>query len=315
MKKQTLLYWLSVTLFNMMLLLCIALIFYTSLPIQTTQEITLPKGSITKIVHHLDKQGYPLTIIDKYLLVLIGQPKSGTLEIEQGRMNHINFLYKLTNAKEIVDTLTLIPGETRFIFLEEIANKYNLDKEQLELAYTKLSPYPEAGIVPDTYHISKGIKEKNLITFLVQESEKQYEKMAIEHLKQYDKKAWLRILTIASVIQKEAANNEEMPLVASVIYNRLNMGMALQMDGTLNYGQYSHIKITPKRIRTDKSGFNTYLHTGLPPSPICSVSSQAINAALNPKKTDYLYFMKNKNGVHDFSHSYQEHLKNVNNAK
>jgi len=106
-----------------------------------------------------------------------------------------------------------------------------------------------------------------------------------------------------------------MPIVASVIYNRLKIDMPLQMDGTLNYGEYSHIKVTPKRIKNDKSRFNTYLNKGLPPYPICSVSIDAINASLNPQKTDYLYFMKNKQGVHDFTNSYREHLKNINRAK
>jgi UPF0755 protein len=117
------------------------------------------------------------------------------------------------------------------------------------------------------------------------------------------------------VIQKEAANNEEMPIVASVINNRLKKEMALQMDGTLNYGKYSHIKVTPKRIREDKSSFNTYRNKGLPSSPVCSVSLEAINAVLHPQETNYLYFMKNKSGVHDFTHSYKEHLRNIQKAK
>ncbi|MBU1667844.1 endolytic transglycosylase MltG [bacterium] len=302
-------------LFKLGLLLLIALIFYVSIPIKTMSTVTLPQGSVTKIIEHLKSEGYTLTVIDKYILVVLGQPKSGTLQIGEGSMNRIDFLLKLTNAKEAIDVITLIPGETRSIFLEELSKTYKLDIKKLESFYDEFSPYKEAGIIPDTYHLSKNINEENLIKILINQSEKRYEQLAIEAFKKYDKKEWLRILIIASVIQKEAANNEEMPVVASVIYNRLKIGMALQMDGTLNYGKYSHVKITPERIRTDKSGFNTYVNKGLPPYPVCSVSTEAIKAALNPKKTNHLYFMKNKDGVHDFTDSYQEHLENINRAR
>ena len=145
--------------------------------------------------------------------------------------------------------------------------------------------------------------------------QKKYEKLATKYLKKYDKKEWLKYLIIASIIQKESANRAEMPIVASVIYNRLSIDMPLQMDGTLNYGKYSHIKVTPKRIRTDKSKFNTYKNRGLPPYPICSVSIDAIESALKPATTKYLYFMKNRDGVHDFTDSYKSHLNNINRAK
>ena len=87
------------------------------------------------------------------------------------------------------------------------------------------------------------------------------------------------------------------------------------MDGTLNYGKYSHIKVTPERIRKDTSRFNTYKHKGLPPSPIGAVSFDAIIAAIKPAQTDYLYFMKNNQGTHDFTKSYSTHRRNIEKAK
>ncbi len=300
----------------LIILLLISLIFYFTMPIKTTQTVFLPQGSVTKVISHLKEQGYALSFLDTYLLAYaLNAPKSGTLLIGKKEMSRIDFLKKLSTAKEAIDIVTLIPGETRPIFLENLAKQQKLDLKKLESAYDEFSFYKEAGIMPETYHLPKNISEKKLISFLVDESEREYKKLALKHLKKYNKKEWLKILTIASVIQKEAANNEEMPIVASVIYNRLKKEMPLQMDGTLNYGKYSHVKVTPKRIKEDKSRFNTYAHKGLPPYPVCSVSITAIEAALNPKQTDYLYFMKNKNGVHDFTHSYNEHLKNIQRAK
>ena len=130
---------------------------------------------------------------------------------------------------------------------------------------------------------------------------------------EFNETKWQKFIIIASIIQKEAANVEEMPLVSSVIYNRLKKDMKLQMDGTLNYGQYSHVKITPQRIREDTSSYNTYMYKGLPPNPICSVSKEAIFAAIFPKATNYLYFVKNKNGTHTFSQNYETHLENIKN--
>jgi len=316
MKILNLLYNLLSLLLKLSFILFIAFIIYIYIPIKTTQTVTLPKGSISKTIHHLNKQGYNLNKIDAYIIdYLLNQPKSGTLIIGEGSMSRIDFLKKLSSAKEAIDIITLIPGETRPIFLANIAKKQNLNLEILEKEYSKFSAYEEAGIIPDTYYISKNSSEETIMKELVKQSEKRYKKIALEVLKKYDKKEWLRILTIASIIQKESANNQEMPIIASVIYNRLKKNMALQMDGTLNYGKYSHVKVTPKRIKTDKSKFNTYANKGLPPYPVCSVSIPAIKASLNPKKTDYLYFMRNKNGVHDFTDSYKKHLKNIKRAK
>ncbi|RUM76414.1 MAG: endolytic transglycosylase MltG [Sulfurovum sp.] len=313
--KNTILKIISI-LYHLLLISMFSLAFYVNIPVFVpTKTLTLPKGSVTSTINHLKQEGIELNSIDTYLLVMLGQPKYGELNIGKGKINRIDFLNKLTTATEAFQIITLIPGETRPIFLQEVAKLTHLNYNTLEENYSKYSNYKEAGIIPETYHLPTKIKEDKLIKFLVNLSEKEYKIVAKKYLGHYDKKEWLRYLTIASIIQKEAADNEEMPIVASVIYNRLKKGMALQMDGTLNYGKYSHIKVTSKRIKTDKSKFNTYLNKGLPPYPICAVSIQAIKASLKPDKTDYLFFMKNSKGRHDFTNSYQEHLKNIEKAK
>jgi len=285
------------------------------MPVKSTQTLYVPQGSIDSIISQLSKKGYELSVIDSYLLRFMGQPQQGWIFIGKNRLNRIDFLHKLTSSKAMIHKVTLIPGETLEIFFENLSIDLKLDKKRLMNHYKEYSPYPEAGIYADTYYVPVGIKEKHLIQFLVRESEKRYKRLSQKIYGHYDPKQWKRILTVASIIQKEAANNQEMPLVASVIYNRLKKGMRLQMDGTLNYGKYSHIKVTPERIKEDKSSFNTYRFKGLPPSPIGAVSLSAIKAAVTPAKTDYLYFMKNKEGTHDFSKSFRAHRKNINKAK
>jgi UPF0755 protein len=300
---------------NIALVLIISLAFYTTIPVKTTQTLFIPQGSIGNIISQLTKKGYELSAIDSYMLRLMGSPQSGWIHIGRNEINRIDFLYRLTNAKAMIHKVTLIPGETSTLFFRLLAKNLKLDKTKLQKYYHEFSSYPEAGIYADTYYVPYGIREKHLIHFLIRESEKKYKNISEKIYGNYNKKQWLKVLTIASIIQKEAANTAEMPIVSSVIHNRLNKNMRLQMDGTLNYGEFSHIKVTPERIKNDLSPFNTYKHKGLPPSPIGSVSIAAIKAAIKPAKTNYLYFMKNKEGVHDFSKSFKKHRKNVQQAK
>lgn len=296
---------------NIALVLIISFAFYTTLPIHTTRTLLVPQGSIAHIISQLTQKGYALSPIDKYILAMIGQPQSGWVDIGATRLNRIDFLYKLATAKAKMEEITLIPGETTELFLTALAEEFNLSKAKLETYYTEFSRYPEAGIYADTYYIPYGIGEKHLMYFLLTASENKYKEISQKVYGNYREKKWLEVLIVASIIQKEAANTEEMPLVASVIYNRLKKGMPLQMDGTLNYGKYSHIKVTPERIKSDTSRFNTYKYKGLPHSPIGAVSLDALKAAMKPAKTNYLYFMKNSQGVHDFTDNYKKHRDNI----
>ncbi|SHO80650.1 FIG004453: protein YceG like [hydrothermal vent metagenome] len=298
---------------NLIIIVILSATFYLNIPIESQGDIKIPKGSVSKIISYLTNKGYNLSIIDRYILVAIGTPKSGWINIPKGEMDRIKFLTYLTDAKFTINKITLIPGETLYIFLEDISKQLKLDNKKLLNEYNRISPYKEAGIYPDTYHIPKGIKEKKLMEFLIRESNKKYQKIYAEYTNsnEFNSTSFNVILTIASIIQKEAGNNIEMPIVASVIYNRISKGMPLQMDGTLNYGKYSHIKITPKRIKEDNTTFNTYKHKGIPNYPVASASVEAIKSAINPTVTKYLYFMKNSQGGHNFAKTYSEHRKNI----
>lgn len=300
---------------NIALVLIISFAFYTTIPIQTTRTLLVPQGSIAHIISQLTQKGYALSFIDKYILVLMGKPQSGWVDMGETDLNRIDFLHKLTTAKAKMEEITLIPGETTEIFFSSVATDMQLDQDKLNKYYKTLSHYPEAGIYADTYYVPYGMNEKHLMHFLLSSSEKKYKEISNKIYGSYNKKKWLNTLIIASIIQKEAANVQEMPLVSSVIYNRLRKGMRLQMDGTLNYGKYSHIKITPERIKNDTSRFNTYKYKGLPHSPIGAVSFSAIKAAIKPAKTNYLYFMKNSEGLHDFATTFKAHRQNVKKAR
>ena len=293
----------------------ISFIFYTTIPVKTTATLFVPPGSVSNIITQLSKKGYALSPIDTYLLVMMGKPQSGWITIGQTELNRIDFLHKLVTAKAQMVEVTLIPGETTILFLEKTASELSLNAGKLKKYFDRYSSFKEAGIYANTYYVPYGIQEKHLILFLTSQTDRKYRALSEKIYGNYDEKNWNRLLTIASIIQKEAANKEEMPLISSVIYNRLKKRMALQMDGSLNYGIHSHSKITPERIRSDASRFNTYKYKGLPPYPVCAVSFDAIKAAIKPAKTDYLYFMKNSQGVHDFSKNFDAHRKNIRKAR
>lgn len=310
-------------LFELLLVFSIGILYYLTLPFHNESVVYIPQGSISKIIADLDKKNYKMSKIDEFALRILGQPQAGWINLDQNPLNRIEFLYKLTTAKAAIQTITLIPGETSLIFLEQLAKELTLDKNKLLAEFNKQSPYIEGTFYPETYHIPRGISEDLLIKYLLRFSEEKYKNIAKRYLgiDNLESRLWRDIIIAASVVQKEAANNDEMQIVASVIYNRLKIGMKLQMDGTLNYGVYSHIKITPERIRNDESSYNTYKFQGLPKEAVCNVSVNAIQAVLAEKRyreknnkgsTNYLYFMRDKRtGKHIFTTNAKDHNKAV----
>ncbi|MBD3809962.1 MAG: endolytic transglycosylase MltG [Sulfuricurvum sp.] len=298
----------------MALVIVVSFMTYLFSTVTSPKIVYIPQGSVFKSIAHLQEAGVNLYKIDAFILRILGQPQKGWIDLQSEKMSRIEYLYKLTTAKAATRQITLIPGETTVIFLRQLSEELSLNLERLEQAYEQNAPFKEGSFIPDTYSIPNEISEEELITYLLNESEKKMKQWADEYKQPFSREKWLQIVTKASVIQKEAASVEDMPYVSSVIDNRNKKGMRLQMDGTLNYGEYSHHKVTARRIRTDKTPYNTYKNEGLPLYPVCNVSKDAIRAALYPKQTDYLYFVRGKNGEHIYSSYFSTHRKNIENA-
>ena len=151
----------------------------------------------------------------------------------------------------------------------------------------------EGFLYPDTYFIAKGEKPEIIAKLMCRRFKEVFgEIKKSDNFTDDDYKK----LIIASIVQREATDEKDMKLVASVIYNRLKRGMFLQMDSTRSL---------------DNKSFNTYLHKGLPPQPICNPAKEALEAAYNPAKSDYLYFISKKNGEMVFSKTLKEHNRNI----
>ena len=167
----------------------------------------------------------------------------------------------------------------------------------------------EGYLYPATYNLSRSGNEELLIAQMVAHFEKRYSELP----KSVTGAGMSRheIVTLASVIEKEAVSPEEKPLIASVFHNRLRIGMPLQSDPTAVYGVRAFSgKVTKADIQLS-SPYNTYLNKGLPAGPIGNPGIDAIQAALNPPRTDYLYFVARQDGTHQFSRTLDEHNRAV----
>mgnify|MGYP000169787359 CR=1 FL=1 len=274
--------------------------------------IFIPKGSTNYIVNYLNKDGNRLNFIDYYIINSIGYPQAGWIDLKDTKMSKYDYLFKICTSKAALRNVTLVPGETYYYFLEDISKKLGIDFNRLLEVYYKKRYKLDGNILPQTYSLPIGMKPNDVISYLFKYTHDKYKAYSLKIFGKYEKENWFKYVTIASVIQKESANNKEMPIVSSVIYNRLEKNMKLQMDGTLNYGKFSHVAVTPKMIRNDKSSYNTYKKSGIPDSPVCAVAFDAIKAAIFPKKTNYLYFVKKPNKKeHIFTTNLANHNKEL----
>ncbi len=180
----------------------------------------------------------------------------------------------------------------------EVAKKYGLP-----------GPTLEGYLYPDTYYFPKGTHPGVVIKTMVENFWKHWKKF--EKLAKKKKMSLKEVITLASIVEKEALYNREKPLIAAVYLNRLKKGMPLQADPTINYALKSFKPISPKDYYRVKSPYNTYLHTGLPPTPICSPGEASIRAVLHPAKVRYLYFVAKGDGTHYFSVTYRQHLRYI----
>ena len=119
------------------------------------------------------------------------------------------------------------------------------------------------------------------------------------------------LLTMASLIEEEATQQVERAKIASVFYNRMETGMPLQTDPTVLYAMGEHKERVYYKDLEFESPYNTYLHKGLPPSPIANSGVSSLDAVVSPEETDYFYFIATPEGQVLFSKTYEEHLQKV----
>jgi UPF0755 protein len=168
----------------------------------------------------------------------------------------------------------------------------------------------EGYLFPDTYYLPKGIKLEDIPKKMVQ----RYKAVFTDGKRNRAKELGFteqQIITLASIVEKEAKVDSERKLIAAVYYNRLKQGMKLQADPTAVYGTKAWITKVTKADLKRRSPYNTYLHKGLPPGPIANPGEGAILATLYPENVDYLFFVAQGDGSHFFSKDFGSHEKAI----
>jgi UPF0755 protein len=190
--------------------------------------------------------------------------------------------------------------------LYDAAANYNFTYSYLGEMETGNAARLEGFLFPDTYNFYQGEQASSVINKMLATL---HYKITADMLTQAENRGltFRQIMVIASMIESEAANDEERATIASVIYNRLNTGMPLQIDATIQYILPERkANLTQADLAID-SPYNTYLYTGLPPGAISNPGMASINAALNPASTNYYYYALNtETGTHEFFQTYDE---------
>ena len=163
----------------------------------------------------------------------------------------------------------------------------------------------EGYLYPDTYQFRHAATPEAIATLMTEQFRKKLPQdwQSSAHRLGY---TLPQIITVASIIEREARDDAERPIMAGVYYNRLRRGMPLEVDATIEYALPKHKSVLHYRDLAIDSPYNTYTHTGLPPTPISNPGARSISAALHPAKTDYLYYVYEGNGRHHFSRTLEE---------
>ena len=171
-------------------------------------------------------------------------------------------------------------------------------------------PTLEGYLFPDTYMLRKGMAVDEIIGKMARRFKEVYERELSRGAKKKEMDT-RKVVTLASIIEKETSDPSERALISSVFHNRLRKGIKLQSDPTVIYAISSFDGNIRKKDLLVRSPYNTYLHYGLPPGPIANPGLESMRAAVEPADTKYLYFVSKNDGTHYFSTTYREHTRAV----
>ncbi|QXM05983.1 endolytic transglycosylase MltG [Crassaminicella indica] len=292
----------------------------------TLVMVQIPIGASTKQIanilyeKHVIKSELAFRILSK-MSKSDGKMQAGNYSFKQS-MSVDEIIKSLISGDTVKDTVKVtIPEGFEFKqIVKRLEEKGLINKDKFikianneDFDYKFLKDIPkgknrlEGFLFPDTYEIAKNDTEREIIIKMLNRFDDIFEDAYYKRAKELNMSV-NDIITLASIIEREAKVDKERPIVSSVFHNRIRKKMPLQSCATVQYvlGERK-AKLSFKDVETD-SPYNTYKHAGLPPRPIASPGKASIEAALYPSETDYLYFVVSKNGEHHFSKTFKEHL-------
>ncbi|HEY1522568.1 MAG TPA: endolytic transglycosylase MltG [Solirubrobacteraceae bacterium] len=297
-------------------------------------EVTVtipPKSSTSQIADILDRHGvisctFPsCTLLFELRAKLDGRTlRSGIYHLKLG-MSFEDAISALSSAPPAakVTEFTITPGRTRTYIADRLrvehvpGNYLKATRRSRALKPTAFgapasTPDLEGFLFPDTYQLRVPVSLGALVTDQLHDFQRRFRAVNLSYARSHHLTAY-DVLIVASLVQAEAEQSHDFPLVASVVYNRLRDNMRLEFDSTTRYatGNYNH-PLTVSQLHS-KSPWNTHTHAGLPPTPINNPALAAIQAAAHPARTNYVYFVSKpcKTGALAFSANYSQFLANV----
>ncbi len=253
---------------------------------------------------------------------LDSQIKAGEYVLNSG-MSVPELLNVLVEGRVAVKTFTVPEGFTTAQVAELLVSQGLADKDKFweavtfgDFPYYFLEGVPpgekrlEGYLFPDTYQVRRGATEKEIVDMMLARFAREMEELGYPALAAARGLTLHEAVTIASLVEREARKDEERPLIAGVIYNRLAMSMPLQVDATVQYALGTTKPVLYYRDLEVASPYNTYLISGLPPGPIAMPGRSSLLAAVHPASTSYLYYVAKPDGSHAFAETLEEH--NVN---
>ncbi len=291
--------------------------------IESHHVVEIPEGaSFKEVANLLAQKGL---IVSPFWFRLLGKVQDAERKVQPGEydlhtaMRPVEILNALVKGKVIQYSVTIPEGLTaRQIgkLLEEarIAKEADVARLVADPAFVKSLGVEgrtlEGYLFPETYHFPRRTKPEDVLRAMVHRFKEAYTpdlQARAAALKMTESE----VLTLASIIEKETAQEAERPLVSAVFHNRLAKGRPLQSDPTVIYGIPNFDGNLKRAHLTQKTPFNTYMKKGLPPWPIANPGLKSIQAAVNPAPVKYLYFVSKNDGTHQFSTTLAEHNRAV----
>ena len=287
-------------------------------------EFTIQAGSgVRSAMRQVNQAGVPA---EPLLLEVLARGsgranriKAGSYRLTAGS-SPLALLQMLVRGDTIQESVTIIEGWTFSQMRALLSKNEGLKKDALALEDTQLLarlgvdyPYAEGLFYPDTYKFSRGSSDLQIFEQAHGRMKKMLEEEWAKRVEGLPYKTPYEALIMASIIEKETGKPSERDGIAAVFVNRLKRGMLLQTDPTVIYGMGANFdgNIRKQDLLTD-TPYNTYKRVGLPPSPIALPGRAALQAALNPAKTNDLYFVARGDGTSQFSENLADHNKAVN---
>ncbi len=285
------------------------------------------KSSAREIARKLKEKGvlhfaFPFRLLTK-LTHADRRLKAGLYQLNP-RMSLWEVLTTLSEGKSELLALKVPEGYTADQVAQELEKmKVTTESQFLKTAQTSTllktlgiqGPTAEGFLFPETYRIPLGATCDELLELMVRQF---FDVMGSDFESRCLQKGLspYQAVILASIVEKEAHNPDERPIIAGILYNRLHQKMRLQVNATLNYIMNTkHAWMTNDEINNTHTPYNTYLHRGLPPTPICNPGLASIQAVLSPAEVPYLYYVAQGDGSSLFATTFAEHEKNIRLAK